>query len=182
MLSTNRKFGITGLAAVIAASMSFSALANNDRDRDRDRGDKDHIVKVAQDNDNFSTFASAIEAAGMERALDKNGNYTVFAPTNDAFDALPDGALDELMDDPDRLRNILSYHVVDEKIESSDISSNGTTVSTMGGGELRVMESQGQVMVDVATVTYADIEASNGVIHGIDTVIIPAEYAELAAR
>lgn len=86
------------------------------------------------------------------------------------------------MDDRDQLRNVLGLHVVEEKITSSDISSDETTYATLNGGELRVVDYDGTVMVDIATVTYADIEASNGVIHGIDTVIIPAEPTELGSR
>ena len=176
MLSTTRTLGLTSIAALMAASLSFSASAHN-HSGDRDGYDKDDkdIVSIAKADDRFSTFVTALEAADMQDALDKDGSYTVFAPTNDAFDALPEGTLESLLEDTDQLRSILSYHVIGEKISSSDIPEEETRVDTLNGGQVRVMSSYGTVMVDAATVTYADIEASNGVIHAIDSVIIPAE-------
>lgn len=169
-----RTLGISSIAALVAASVSFSAFADyNSRGYDSDKKD---IVSLAKEDDRFSTLVTALEAAGMQDALDKDGEYTVFAPTNDAFDALPEGALEALLDDTDQLRAVLSYHVVGDKIMAEDVPSDETTIDTLGG-PVRVVASYGTVMVDTATVTYADIEASNGVIHAIDTVIIPTDYA-----
>jgi uncharacterized surface protein with fasciclin (FAS1) repeats len=172
-----RTLTLTSLATLVASSIAFSALAHN-HSGDRDKSDYD-IVKVAQSHDRFSTFVSALEAADMQDAFDKDGEYTVFAPTNDAFDALPEGTLESLLEDTDQLRDILSYHVIEGTVKSDDIGSEEMTVEALNGGELRVMSSYGNVMVNTATVTYADIEASNGVIHGIDSVLIPpADYAQ----
>lgn len=176
----NKKvLGLSSVAALVAASLSFTASAEGYGDNGYDRDDKD-IVSVAKSDDRFSTFVAALEAADMEYALDKDGSYTVFAPTNDAFDALPEGTLEALLDDTDQLRDILTYHILGDKVMAEDVPSEETSVDTLNGGQVRVVASYGTVMVDTATVTYADIEASNGVIHAIDSVIIPA--SDYAAR
>ncbi|WP_241984107.1 fasciclin domain-containing protein [Aliidiomarina sedimenti] len=172
MLNTKLNTKLATMAAVVSMSVSFGALANHHGDHDKSEYD---IVKVAQHDERFSTFVTALEAAGMSDALDKDGSYTVFAPTNDAFAALPEGTLDALLDDTDQLRTILSYHVVADEIASSDVPEEQTAIETINGGQLQVQASYGNVMVNTATVVHADIEASNGVIHGIDAVIVPAE-------
>lgn len=174
MFSTKRTLGLTSVAALLAASLSFSASAHNHSSDGYDKDDND-IVSIAKGDERFSTLVAALEAADMAYALDKDGSYTVFAPTNDAFDALPEGTLESLLEDTDQLRSILTYHIIGEEISSSDVPSEETQVETLNGGSVRVMSSYGTVMVDTATVVIADIEASNGVIHAIDSVIIPAE-------
>lgn len=174
MLSIKRTLGLTSVAALLAASLSFTASAHNHSSDGYDKDDND-IVSIAKGDERFSTLVAALQAADMEYALDKDGSYTVFAPTNDAFDALPEGTLESLLEDTDQLRSILTYHIIGEKISSSDVPSEETQVETLNGGSVRVMASYGTVMVDTATVMIADIEASNGVIHAIDSVIIPAE-------
>ncbi|MCC5878742.1 MAG: fasciclin domain-containing protein [Idiomarina sp.] len=174
MLSIKRTLGLTSVAALLAASLSFTASAHNHSSDGYDKDGND-IISIAKGDERFSTLVAALQAADMEYALDKDGSYTVFAPTNDAFDALPEGTLESLLEDTDQLRSILTYHIIGEKISSSDVPSEETQVETLNGGSVRVMASYGTVMVDTATVVIADIEASNGVIHAIDSVIIPAE-------
>lgn len=131
------------------------------------------IVDTAVNAGNFTTLATALEAAGLVETLKGEGPFTVFAPTDEAFAALPEGTLDTLLmpENQDQLAAILTYHVVPGKVMSTDLS-DGMTATTVQGGDLTVDLSHG-VKVTGATVTTPDIEASNGVIHVIDTVIVP---------
>lgn len=168
-----RSIALTSLAALIAATFSVSALAHNHGGSDKESSDYS-IVELAQKDDRFSTLVEALQAADLVDAFDE-GSFTVFAPTNDAFEALPEGALETLLDDEDQLRDVLTYHVVNQKVMSDDIGEEETMVGTLQGTDLRVMASYGNVMINNATVTEADLEASNGVIHAIDTVLMPAQ-------
>ncbi len=138
-------------------------------------GDAGTIVEVAQGNEDFSTLVSAVDAAGLVETLSGEGPFTVFAPTNEAFDALPEGTLDSLLaeENSDQLTSILTYHVVPSAAMAADLS-DGQELETVNGETLTVSIDGDTVMVGDATVTQADIEASNGVIHVIDTVLMPS--------
>lgn len=156
----------TFLAATAAVSlMSSSAFAD---------GHSKDIVDTAAGAGTFTTLAAALGAAGLVDTLKGEGPFTVFAPTDDAFAALPEGTVETLLkpENKDQLVAILTYHVVAGKVMSTDLS-DGMTAATVQGGDLTVDLSDG-VKINGATVTAADIEASNGVIHVIDTVILPA--------
>ena len=129
-------------------------------------------MQIAQSNPDFSTLVQAVTAAGLAETLSGPGPFTVFAPTNAAFAALPAGTLDTLLKDPTgQLASILKLHVVSGAVDSAAAkSAAGGTVETLGG-PVAVTESNGTLMVGGATVTTADIKASNGVIHVIDAVI-----------
>jgi len=133
------------------------------------------IVDTAVDAGSFTTLVAAVEAAGLVETLKSEGPFTVFAPTDDAFAALPEGTVDELLkpENKDKLTAILTYHVVPGKIMSGDLK-DGQTAATVEGSDVTIMTADG-VMVNEANVTTADIEASNGVIHVIDAVLMPAE-------
>ena len=133
------------------------------------------IVETAVAAGNFTTLVAAVEAAGLVETLQGEGPFTVFAPTDDAFAALPAGTIDALLADPTGdLTNILLYHVVAGKVMAADVAAmNGQTVETVGGGTLTITVDGDTVMINNATVTTVDIETSNGVIHVIDTVLIP---------
>lgn len=135
----------------------------------------DTIVDVAASNEDFSTLVAAIEAAGLEEVLASDGPFTVFAPTNDAFEALPEGALDALLqpENQDVLVQVLTYHVVPEAVMSDELESGD--VPTVEGSAVMVEVTDEGVMVNEAMVTMADVEASNGVIHAIDQVLLPPE-------
>lgn len=143
----------------------------------------DTIVDVASANEDFSTLVAAVQAADLVDALaDPDATLTVFAPTNAAFEAaLADLGLtaEELLADTETLTAILTYHVLGEEVTSGDIISEGTeevTVSTLSGEDLTiVVTDEGTVRFadQTATVTSADVEASNGVIHVIDAVLLP---------
>lgn len=132
------------------------------------------IVDVAASAGQFETLVAAVKAAGLVETLKGDGPYTVFAPTDEAFAKLPAGTLDDLLrpENRDQLTAILTYHVVPGKIMSSQIAGKTAAVKTVQGSNLAVDATSG-VKVDNAKVVQADILASNGVIHVIDTVVLP---------
>lgn len=134
------------------------------------------IVTVASTTEGFSTLVAAVQAAGLVETLQGDGPFTVFAPTDDAFAALPEGLLDTLLlpENQETLVRILTYHVVAGEVTSSDITPG--EVETVEGSSVTIDTSNG-VTVDGANVTVADVDASNGVIHVIDAVILPADIA-----
>lgn len=145
-----------------------------------------NIVEVAVGNENFSTLVTAVTAAGLVETLSGEGPFTVFAPTNDAFAKLPAGTVESLLtpDSKDALTGILTYHVVAGKFEAAAVieainTNDGTfTVTTVQGGTIDLSLNDGKVVLTdakggTATVVIADVAASNGVIHAIDTVVMP---------
>jgi len=131
------------------------------------------IVEVAQGNENFSTLVAAITAAGLGDALSGEGPFTVFAPTNEAFEALPEGLLEKLLlpENKEILAQILKYHVVKAKVMAADVTAGD--VETLEGSTFAIT-TEGGVKVNTANVTTPDVAASNGVIHIIDQVLVPA--------
>ena len=132
------------------------------------------IVDTAIAAGQFDTLVAAVQAAGLVEVLKGDGPFTVFAPTDEAFAALPAGTVDNLLkpENKDQLAAVLTYHVVPGKIMSADIAGKTVEVTTVQGSDLSVNATDG-VMVDNATVVAADIEADNGVIHVIDQVVLP---------
>ncbi|MDG4649393.1 fasciclin domain-containing protein [Roseibacterium sp. SDUM158017] len=131
-----------------------------------------NIVETAVGAGNFTTLVAAVEAAGLVETLSGEGPFTVFAPTDEAFAALPEGTVEGLLEDPEALAAVLTYHVVPGAVMSGDLS-DGMTATTVNGADVTISIDMGTVMVNEATVTAADIEATNGVIHVIDSVILP---------
>ena len=156
-----RTFTTTAIAATVAGTMAFA------------QDSEMNIVETAQDAGNFTTLIAAVEAAGLAETLTGEGPFTIFAPTDEAFDALPDGTVEGLLEDTDQLTSILTYHVVPSAAVSADLS-DGQEIETVNGEMLTVSIEGDSVMIGDATVTTADIEASNGVIHVIDSVLMPA--------
>ena len=132
------------------------------------------IVDTAVSAGQFNTLVAAVEAADLVATLKGDGPFTVFAPTDEAFAALPEGTVENLLkpENKDELIAVLTYHVVAGKIMSSDIAGKQTMVESVQGSELDVNATNG-VKVDGATVVTADIETDNGVIHVIDRVVLP---------
>ena len=138
------------------------------------------IVDVASANKDFSTLVTAIKAAGLTETLAGKGPFTVFAPTNAAFEKLPKGTLETLLkpENKKQLTDILTYHVVSGKVMAADVMKlDGKMAKTVNGAEVKVKlgtdkDGKATVMVNDATVTTTDIAASNGVIHVIDTVLM----------
>jgi uncharacterized surface protein with fasciclin (FAS1) repeats len=158
-----RKFATLAAAAATAAVMAGSAHA----------ADAD-IVDTAVANGNFTTLAAALEAAGLVDTLKGEGPFTVFAPTDDAFAKLPEGTIATLLEpaNKDQLTAILTYHVVPGEVTAAQVAGT-TEAETVNGKMLTIDASGGTVMVNNATVTTADVMATNGVIHVIDTVLLP---------
>jgi uncharacterized surface protein with fasciclin (FAS1) repeats len=134
------------------------------------------IVDTAVEAGSFQTLVAAVEAAGLVDTLKGEGPFTVFAPTDEAFAALPAGTVESLLEpeNRDQLVAILTYHVVPGAVRSADLAGQELEVATVQGETVAIDASGGAVKVDEATVVQADIEADNGVIHVIDTVIMPA--------
>ena len=151
-------------AAIAALPLTFAALTAKAAD----------IVDTAVSAGQFETLVTAVKAAGLVETLKGEGPFTVFAPTDEAFAKLPAGTVEDLLkpENKDQLVAVLTYHVVGGKIMSGDIAGKTAMVETVQGGKLSVDATDG-VKVDEATVVSADIEASNGVIHVIDTVVLP---------
>lgn len=129
------------------------------------------IVDTAVGAGTFNTLVAAVTAAGLVDTLKGEGPFTVFAPTDEAFAALPEGTIEALLADPEALAAILTYHVVAGKVMSTDLTE-GMTAATVNGAEITIT-LEGGAKVNGANITTADIEASNGVIHVIDAVIMP---------
>jgi len=157
---------LTLTALVAAASLSGVAQA------DTTAKGKD-IVAVASGAGSFNTLVAAVKAAGLVETLQGPGPFTVFAPTDEAFAKLPKGTVEDLLkpENKAKLVSILTYHVVAGKVMAADVKT--MMAKTVNGSELNIKVADGQVTVDGAKVVKADVAASNGVIHVIDTVVLP---------
>ena len=144
-------------AAALAAASTFASAAD--------------IVDTAVSAGQFSTLVKAVQAAGLVDTLKGKGPFTVFAPTDEAFAKLPAGTVEALLNDKQKLAQVLTYHVVPGKVTAAQVKSG--PVKTVQGQSLRVRAEGGSVMVDDAKVVKADVMASNGVIHVIDSVVLP---------
>ncbi|MBG1243949.1 fasciclin domain-containing protein [Nostoc sp. NZL] len=131
-----------------------------------------NIIDTATNNGSFKTLVAAIQAAGLVDTLKGDGPFTVFAPTDEAFNKLPAGTVDALLQDIPKLKKILTYHVVSGKVLAADVAKL-KTAKTVEGSDVKIDASNG-VKINDATVAAADVAADNGVIHVIDTVLIPA--------
>jgi uncharacterized surface protein with fasciclin (FAS1) repeats len=137
-------------------------------------GKKKDIVDIAASNSDFSTLVAAVKAAGLVDTLKSNGPFTVFAPTNAAFAKLPAGTVESLLEpeNKDKLISILTYHVVPGKVYAKQVLSL-SDATTVEGSKIAINTANGKVMIDNAEVVKTDIKAKNGVIHVIDSVILP---------
>ncbi len=151
--------------ALSAAALMSTSLPAMAQDAD--------IVDTAVAAGSFGTLVAAVQAAGLVDTLKGDGPFTVFAPTDEAFAALPKGTVDSLLqpENKDQLVAVLTYHVVPGKVMSTDLS-DGMTAATVQGGEVTI-GTEGGVTVNGANVVAADVAASNGVIHVIDSVLLP---------
>jgi uncharacterized surface protein with fasciclin (FAS1) repeats len=161
LMNALKRFTITVLALFPLTFLSVNAM------------DKD-IVDTAISAGNFTTLVAAVQAADLVDTLKSEGPFTVFAPTDEAFAALPAGTVENLLksENKDQLIAVLTYHVIPGKVMSGDIAGKSLEVMTVQGGMVAINATDG-VMINGATVVAADIETSNGVIHVIDQVILP---------
>ena len=141
-----------------------------------------NIVELAVATDDLSTLVTAVQEAGLVETLQSEGPFTVFAPTNAAFEALPEGTLEMLLkpENKNKLQAVLTYHVVSGEVMSSDLK-NGMMAETVQGSKAEIKLNNGMAYVDGAKVAMADIDASNGVVHVIDQVILPPSIEEALA-
>lgn len=165
----HKKMKTVGWMTAAAAGVLLSAAAQADH-----HGMKKDIVDTAVEAGQFETLVAAVQAAGLVETLKGEGPFTVFAPTDEAFAALPEGTVESLLEEEnrDQLQSILTYHVVAGKIMAEDAMA-ADSATTVQGQDLTITTMDGSVMIDDATVIQADIEASNGVIHVIDGVLMP---------
>lgn len=163
----------TWLAAITATAVA--AIGLNITPAVADHHDKD-IVAIAAGNDDFSTLVAAVKAADLVEVLQGEGPFTVFAPTNEAFAKLPEGTVESLLEpeNKEKLIAVLTYHVVPGKVMAEQVVGL-ESATTVQGSDVTITVEGETVKVDEATVVATDIEASNGVIHVIDSVILPAE-------
>src|SRR6056297_1316641 len=161
-----------GVFALVATLLFSTNLKAQDSD----------IVDLAVATEDLSTLVTAVKAAGLVETLQGGGPFTVFAPTNAAFEALPEGVLEMLLkpENKDQLTAVLTYHVVPAEVMSGDLE-DGMEAGTVEGSNATISIKYGDVMVDNANVVMADIDASNGVVHVIDAVILPPSIKEALA-
>lgn len=166
-----KKLFLVALMLALSATKSFAD--NGDKMMAKMDAPKD-IVETAVAAGSFNTLAAALKAGGLIETLKSAGPFTVFAPTDEAFAKLPAGTLEDLLklENKDKLVAILTYHVVAGKVLAADVVKLNSA-ATVNGKELKIDASSGSVKINDATVTKADIATSNGVIHVIDTVLLP---------
>jgi uncharacterized surface protein with fasciclin (FAS1) repeats len=173
MMLRNPVTRFAGVAALAIAAMPTAGAAQA-----QPAAPANDIVAVAIGAGTFETLVAAVKAAGLVETLQQPGPFTVFAPTDAAFAKLPAGTVEALLKDPAALRSVLLYHVVPGRVMAADVvRSQGGTPATVQGQSLTIRVMDGKVMVDGATVVTADVDASNGVIHVIDTVVLPKPAA-----
>jgi uncharacterized surface protein with fasciclin (FAS1) repeats len=157
------------ISAVLFSFMFSSLLISGDR---KGEGSKKDIVTIAVESGKFNTLVKALTETGLVEALKADGPFTVFAPTDDAFAKLPKGTIEALLKDKEALKKILLYHVVSGKVTSKEVVKLNKA-ETLSGKNVKIQVTDGTVMINNSKVTTADVMASNGVIHIIDTVLIP---------
>lgn len=191
------------LSMAVIASIAFTSCKDNEKseseeatmteevamenaEMEEEAPEQQNIAEIAMSNDNFSTLVTAVQAADLAETLSSEGPFTVFAPTNDAFAKLPEGTVATLTqpENKEKLSGILTYHVVSGEYMAEDvikaINDNGGsfTIPTVQGGSLTATLDNGKVVLTDATgakstVVMTDVDASNGVIHAIDAVVMP---------
>ncbi len=161
-----RNLAKLGIAAATMIMLSVSTAIAGTAQKD--------VVDTAVDAGQFTILAKALGAADLVQTLKGSGPFTVFAPTDEAFEKLPAGTLESLLkpENKDQLRSILTYHVVPGRVMAADVVKL-TEAETVNGKKVAVNVDGGAVMINDAKVTTTDIEASNGIIHVVDTVILP---------
>ena len=165
--------GVTLYAVLISTVLlvGLCMAGSNSMDAKTETATEMDIVDTAVAAGSFNTLVSALEAAGLVDTLKGEGPFTVFAPTDEAFAKIPEDQIQALLANKTQLTEILTYHVVAGDVMSTDLE-NGMQVETLQGGNLSIDTTEG-VMVNDAKVVQADIECTNGVIHAIDTVLMP---------
>ncbi|RUO20838.1 fasciclin [Aliidiomarina iranensis] len=176
------KLTTLAMSIALAGSFAVSGLAiadhhggNKERSGYSQEEKKGTIAEIAASNGSFGTLVAALDAADLVDVLNGEGPFTVFAPTDEAFAALPEGTVESLLEpeNRDQLVAVLTYHVVSGKVMSGDLAGQQMSADTVEGSALNIDATGYGVKINDASVVTADIEADNGVIHVIDTVLIP---------
>ena len=160
------------VGSLIALTVFFFASALIASDNKKDNAEKKDIVTIAVEAGTFNTLATALTEANLIETLKGEGPFTVFAPTDEAFAKLPEDTVEALLKDKEALTNILLYHVVSGNVEAKDVVKLESAM-TLEKSNVNVKVVDGKVFINDSQVTTADVMASNGVIHIIDTVLIP---------
>ena len=167
-------FALTVIALMMPApAFAHCGACGTGGAHDHDAKASADIVGVATSAGSFNTLLAAAKAAGLVETLQSDGPFTVFAPTDEAFAKLPDGTIDNLLANPDKLKQVLLYHVVPGKVMASDVAGL-SRATTAQGSDIAIAVKGDVVMINNAKVLKTDVMASNGVIHVIDTVIVPS--------
>ena len=182
----NLKKLIPALFVMLIVNLPNFANNDNDKNKKNAKGGDDTIVSVAASNENFTTLVAAVKAAGLVDVLNGDGPFTVFAPVNSAFAKLPEGTVATLLkpENKNLLTSLLTYHVVAGKFDAKAVvgaikANNGKfTVKTVQGGSVMASLKDGKVILtdakgNTSTVIITDVSASNGIVHAIDTVVMP---------
>jgi len=178
------------LAACGSAEQTTATAADPmaDRTANSDMAPTENLVEIAQGNSDFSILVEAVQAAGLVETLSGSGPYTIFAPTNAAFDSIPQATRDELMGEAGQsdLADIVRYHAVRGRVDGATLmrdieaaGEEGYAIDTLGGGTLTATLEDGDVVLrdgggTAATVTQTDLDATNGIVHAIDAVLMPS--------
>lgn len=166
---SSRLVAVLAAAVLALSAIGGAALA---RDKGSSASAEGNIVETAVGAGKFDTLVSLVEQAGLAETLATGGNFTVFAPTDAAFAKVPKKTLTALAENPAKLKAVLLYHVVDGKLRANRVMKR-TSIKTLNGASVRVKVTKGVVKVNNARVVQANVEASNGVIHVINRVLIP---------
>ena len=165
-----------GLAALLAVAFAMPAIAHNHGGKDAAPATQtaSTVVDIAAGNPDFSTLVAALKAADLVDTLKGAGPFTVFAPTNAAFEKLPPGTVENLLkpENKAQLVAVLTYHVVPGRVLAAD-AVKLTSAKTVNGAEAAIAVTDGKATIDGATITATDLQAGNGVVHVIDTVMLP---------
>lgn len=157
---------------IILTMFFFTSALTADNHSENSESDSPDIITIALEAGNFNTLASALTEAELVETLKGEGPFTVFAPTDEAFAKLPEGTVEGLLDDKEALKNILLYHVISGNITSDQVVKLNSA-TTIAKADVSVTVIDGKVYINDSQVITADVHASNGVIHIIDTVLIP---------
>jgi len=168
----------SGMTAVMGAPAATSAPAASSAPRVVAKGD---LVETARSSGQFNTFMKAVDATNLTSVLKNNKNLTVFAPTDAAFAALPAGELDRLMADKASLQKLITYHIINARVDSAKIKGAKGPVATVAGSPVELDGSGDMLMVNDADIIQSDVMASNGVLHVLDKVLTPGAAVAASA-
>lgn len=171
-MSEQEKTSLIGGKEVIIPGEDGPGQGNKTSSGNQTSDNNQTIAQIAE-GAGYTTFASLIRDSGLEDTLNKGGPYTIFTPTDIAFENLPEGMLDDLRNDKGKLNRILTYHMVNGEYRASTLK-NMNSLTSLETGKLAVTTIKGQIMIGNATIIEPDIIADNGIIHGIDKVMIPS--------